>query len=368
MDKTSYTIILTSNEPWGIIWYSKHHYANELSKSHLVIFLNPPVSWKIQDIIHQPFSTLKISDNLIVVNYRNRLPLRLFHRLFRSINNLSILNKTRRYIRSLSDNPVLLWQFDPFRIINVPKRWKWKRIYHVVDPYIHIQTDKRIAQNSDLVITTSKKYMSYYSKLNKRVIHIPHGTPNEKTHIQPHILKEIDETYGKFSILLGTINDDIDLSLLADISQNFNSNLVLIGPLILTSQSDILAFEELTSKENVFWLGALSQLQAMPYIAAANICLVPYKFDLIKSIGNRSPLKILNYIKFFRPVITSIDAEISCLEQDGIYWARSREEFLSLYEKGIGSKLSVNHSALEEYLKNVSYQTLLNKIFKNLSE
>jgi len=42
--------------------------------------------------------------------------------------------------------------------------------------------------------------------------------------------------------------------------------------------------------------------------------------------------------------------------------------FYHYIEKGIGSKLSVNHSALEEYLKNVSYQTLLNKIFKNLSE
>ena len=69
------TIVITSNEPWGDIWYTKHNYAAELSKKNKVYFVNPPNSWKIG--IRQGYGIKEdiITDNLSVLSYNNYLPL-----------------------------------------------------------------------------------------------------------------------------------------------------------------------------------------------------------------------------------------------------------------------------------------------------
>ena len=46
-----HTIFLTSNEPWGDVWFSKQHYANELAKmGHQVYFLNAPTGWSPKNL------------------------------------------------------------------------------------------------------------------------------------------------------------------------------------------------------------------------------------------------------------------------------------------------------------------------------
>ena len=50
MKSNGQTIFIISNEHWGPVWYSKHHYANELSASNIVYFINPPSKWKFTNL------------------------------------------------------------------------------------------------------------------------------------------------------------------------------------------------------------------------------------------------------------------------------------------------------------------------------
>ena len=49
-------IIIVSNEPWGDIWYSKHHYAYELNKTNQVLFIDPPRKWSFWNLFMQGIS------------------------------------------------------------------------------------------------------------------------------------------------------------------------------------------------------------------------------------------------------------------------------------------------------------------------
>lgn len=39
-------------EPWGDMWYSKHHYAAELSKCRIEYFISPPDKWCPTDLCY----------------------------------------------------------------------------------------------------------------------------------------------------------------------------------------------------------------------------------------------------------------------------------------------------------------------------
>ena len=67
-------IVLVSNEQWSDIWFSKHHYANELSQKNKVLFINPPKQWNIKNVFFNTITTTRISSNLEIVSYQNYFP------------------------------------------------------------------------------------------------------------------------------------------------------------------------------------------------------------------------------------------------------------------------------------------------------
>ena len=67
-------ILIISNEKWGKMWYSKHNYANELSKNNNVYFLNPPQPFKPLNIFKKNITTYKVTNKLTIIEYKNILP------------------------------------------------------------------------------------------------------------------------------------------------------------------------------------------------------------------------------------------------------------------------------------------------------
>ena len=72
MDLSAYTIIVSSNEPWGDVWLTKQHFANELAKlGASVYFLNPVSKWGIGDLFSSQVEIIETPFGIKVVNYRN---------------------------------------------------------------------------------------------------------------------------------------------------------------------------------------------------------------------------------------------------------------------------------------------------------
>lgn len=353
-------ILVISNEPWGKQWFSKHHYANELASLGIVVyFVDPPSKWNWRNLIKRKIEISEIKPNLYKLTYNNLLPARLFRSLVIRINDW--LN-SKRISKAISYDEVIIWQFDVFRFVRNFFR-NSKRIFHVVDPYLLFDSDRILAANSDLVVCTSRFNIGHYEALNRNVIHIPHGVPKE-IQVDENEARSIMETYGRFFLLIGSVNSRVDLNLLKLVAEKSNVKILVIGPNLLKGKSKS-RFEEICAHKNVEYLGVMEHGQLKNYVQNALAGLVLYR-KRTEGDGDGSPLKVLNYISQFVPVISSIDADIPALENEIIYSDLEHSELLSLLARAENGSLHANRKKTERYLDAIRYDRLINKIISTL--
>lgn len=359
------TIIITSNEPWEDVWVSKHHYANELTKlGYEVYFVDPPPKWNLFNLFSFSGKKKKLKEGLYLVTYKNNFPIRVFKKLFLRVNDYLNAWKISKLISEKKNT--IWWQFDPFRFVYTDFFENSRRIYHVVDPYQHIWSDKKIAAKADLLILISKEYCSYYSSLKKNILCIPHGISQEEYNITESLTEQFRCIYGIYILFAGTIANDINIDLLSDIAANFSNTLLLLGPLKLTDEKKIAKYNELLKNNNVKWIGQKKADELKNYIKASAICIVPYHFE---NEGLRaSSLKIMNYIAQKKIVITTKSSGFEPLLGKGIYCATDERAFISLIEKGLNNDLLCDEHEITEYLKAVQYPILIDRILKKLNE
>lgn len=304
-----------------------------------------------------------INPNLKVLTYENNLPQRGLPHFILRLNDLINCKKINTKVKLNSKN-LIWWKFEPFRFLSVPHKNISKQIYHVVDPYMHFWQNKIQAKNADLIICTSPKYVSYFNDLNcKNVVRISHGISDEEFDIDTSTVNTIKGKYGDFIIMIGAIAKDIDIDLLQAIA-NEKINLVLIG----SEPSNSNDWNELKKSEHVFYLGLMHAKNLKNYIAASKGCLIVYNFVSVqKGQVSRSPLKALNYMAQKKPIITTIDAEIESLRNEGIYQAKNTKEFMGLVKKAIRSELNVNVEKVDTYLNKHNYSKLIKDILERLN-
>ena len=110
-------ILVISNEPWGDVWYSKHHWAHELSLHNKVFFLNSPVKWSFKHLFKCNIITDNFSESLQIVNYNNRLPLTRFKLIFK-LNEFLITRALKKWFRQNNFTDYIFWSFVVFNCFN----------------------------------------------------------------------------------------------------------------------------------------------------------------------------------------------------------------------------------------------------------
>jgi teichuronic acid biosynthesis glycosyltransferase TuaH len=358
-------IFLLSNEPWGELWFSKHHYANELSKlGYEVYFVNAPKSWKISHLWNRGFKITKYSNNLNIVDYNNIIPLRLFLKLAIFFNDF-FLHKVLKKHLNINEND-LQWTFDPLRFVffSLCKRL----IFHVADPYMSLSPTKHfhhlLANKALKIICTSPHYETFYRNIGyNNTLLIPHMVSKDEFDIDLDLAYELKSKYGRYILLVGTINSDVDLELLKAVADNNpDENLLIAGSLHIENG----IFNSLLTRENVVYLGVINAKLLKDYIYSSEVCITGYYFNLNKGIGSRSPLKLLNYLCQYKPIVTSIDSEIPDLENLAIYKAKDLEDFLNYIKKALCHSLTIDTKAVSTYLNNHQYPNAIQKILNNL--
>jgi hypothetical protein len=365
MKSTLYTIFLTSNEPWGDIWFSKQHYANELSKlGHQVYFLNAPIAWKFSDIFSFSINQIKIKENLIVIDYRNNFPLRLFPKFFLKINDF--LNSWKIHKLKRDNEKIIWWQFDPFRFVDIYFFEKFKRFYHVVDPYHTIPSDVLLSKKADKIIIVSEYYKDFYKKLNNNIIYIPHGVSEDELYCDNIELKNKENQYGKdYLLFTGTITDDVDLELVEKILNKFPEKTILIAGYLKTSKINERKFNFIKNKHNnLKFIGKVHAKILKYLINNSSICIVPYK-KILEQNTHRTPLKIINYLAQYKPIITTINYELKDLSEIIIFEAKNHEDFLEKVNHHLESNFITleKKKIIENYLNSIQYSNLIKNIF-----
>ncbi|NME68166.1 glycosyltransferase [Flammeovirga aprica] len=352
-------IFIISNEPWGDIWYSKQHYANELSKKgYTVFFVNAPSSWKFKDLFSFSIEQKKIKENLTVLEYRNFLPVRIIPSLIMRINDYINYYKFNRVFQIQES---LMWSFDPLRFIYKPL--SKNIIYHIADPYMSIDATKKfhpiLEKKASKLVCTSPHYFNYFKKKGyTNILQIPHAISEEEYKIDLNEVSQIKKNYGKFILFVGTLNDDVDFSLIEKITKNINVNFILLGK----DNEEKSIRKRVNFNGNLHYLGVVHAQKLKNYIAASEVCITVYKFNLDKGVGSRSPLKILNYLVQKKPIVTSIDSEIIELENKVIFKINNKEDFIYLLKEILEGNKKIDTESINNFLSKRTYPIFINNI------
>lgn len=355
------TIILTSNEPWGDIWYSKQHYAHELSRlGFKVYFVNPCSQWKLKNIFKKKILIQQINPNLFTIDYNNLFPQSVFTKAFAKINDKinfkRLLNKLK-----LADQPILLWKFDPFRFFTKQKSVNIRSIFHVVDPYFKFWQNEPNALHSDLVVLINKKLYNMYDFIQeeKKII-IPHGISDDESEIDSSEVENLKHKHGDFFIYVGNLSDDIDLDLFKSIIEKHK--VLVIGNNCFNTTDN-----ELLNHPNFIFLGIKNSKELNNFIAASIGGLILYKFPNDDKTIIRTPLKAINYLAQNKPIITSIDTNIPALLNYSIFQAKDKTEYLKLLGSIQSGEIVTDKTKTEEYLSSILYNKLIDRILNKLT-
>ncbi|HKR05408.1 MAG TPA: hypothetical protein VJY62_12305 [Bacteroidia bacterium] len=365
-EKEQAVIIITSDEAWSEVWHTQLHYAWNLSLRCMVYYVGPPEKWKFANLFFWRVPVRKENNNLFIVTYHTVFPVKLLNGFFVRFNDAINSFLLKKKIPKNKTN-ILLWRFTYFRFIVHPFIHPSRSVYHVVDQYMGKKNDRFLAEKSDLVISTSPKFMDHYKKYNPHVINIPQAVSKEEFVCDESVVNKIKNEYGKIILFIGTLSPDISFDIFEKVSENFTRhNILMIGPEKFSDHSERNQFENILNKANVKYIGVKPAAQLKNYVKASEVCIIPYKSGSEKKMSIRSPLKAINYIAQKKIVVSTIDCEIKELENKIIYNAGNHEEFIFLIQKAIDKELIVDEKAVNEFLGKISYDKLIDFIFSRL--
>jgi hypothetical protein len=362
-DPSDTLVVLTSDEPHGVIGNSHQHYFDVLSKRYHTVFVQPPRRWNPRRWFG-PRGLTAVSGRAALFQYVNYFPVALYRVFFTRLNDALNAWFLRRLVKGW--RRLVLWKFDSFRMMNVRLHTAQRTVYHVVDPVFRKETDRYVARSADLVVVVNRAYFERYGAFGKPVLYIPHGIRSEDLAPPGQESERLRGEYGPYLLVTGSINHDTNLPLLQRIADTFpERTLLLVGPDFLRDPVQRGQLDALRRRPNVRLAGVVHYLELRHWVAAAAVCLVPY---LSAREGFfRNPIKITNYIAQGKPVVNSVKMpELEPLEGKIVFTAASDDAFVRLVKDALDGRLPVDPSFVARYLQEHLYEKLVDKILAAL--
>lgn len=165
--------------------------------------------------------------------------------------------------------------------------------------FLIARAERRIAQRSNLLFSTSSYLAEHLVKLTNRIPHVIENGVD--LHIMSHTHTDTDPIphipKPRFGYV-GTIKPMIDIDLLIYLAQtNPSMNIVLVGPLSLPKNQ----VKALRRQANVFFIDLVPLAEVPAYIQAFDVGLLPYHQNELTQAC--SPLKFFEYLACGIPVI-----------------------------------------------------------------
>ncbi len=348
MELKNKTILIISNESWGDIWYSKHHWAYELSKNNKVYFVNPPLKWEFTNIFKIKISIFNYSDTLKILNYHNILPLTRFSVFFK-INELIIFKLLNNFFKNR--NNLIFWSFDPYRLITPQKMDLLTSIYFIADKY-QISREKILINNVENILSVSNELTKNIK--NKPVLNISHGVSK---------IYSDNNIKTNSAILIGTLTDRIDYVLLLELVKQIpETKFYLFGNKNIQEEENLIVFKKIVEINNVDYLGAQKYSDIEPYMEKAKLGIALYKTDRINNQINS--LKIIQYLSYGLYVVsTPFDSYKKAMKDGVLFLTSDKEKYIQkckqiLISESDKNKFNKRINFAEQFL----YKNLIKKV------
>lgn len=355
-------IVITSDEDLSTYGYTPLHYMEALAESYEVLFVGPSMPWNWRNLLLKP--VIGLHGKVKTFQYLNVIPLRILPFFSLLLNDFINVRTIRKHLKK--GKKVVWWKFDFAKMVYTNTSKEDMIIYHVRDPYMGRRTDRLHAKKADLIVTVKKDFMAYYFQLNDHVIFIAHGINIRDTIADYSRKQQLRNEMGPYLLMAGSINNDLDFSLLIKIARFFtNQTLLLLGNNCLTDATQQQLFKELCSMKNVRHPGSVQYDDLKNYVAAASACLVTYNTG--KKGFHRNPIKITNYIALQRPVVNTVEiVELAELESKIVFSAHDHDTFIRKLEMLLNGELQVDKEFVKSYIQNHTYQKLYDQILNQL--
>ena len=296
-------IAITSNEEWGDMWYSKHNYANELSRRNKVIFINPQGKWRMKYLLGCRITTSKYNENLTILNYNNILPIR--SKLLYRINNYLVSSRLRKYFKEHSFTDFILWAFDPNRLSNGSMLGATRSFYHSVDLYnFRPYCELELSEKSDVIFSIANELIKFYKDFKTPIVLIPHGISSDEFSVEKDALPK-DFTLKEYGLYVGKIDNRVDFKLVENILKEFPEVPFLFIGNLTVGEMDEAAHRIFTEKKypNLYHKNAIHFKKLKAYVASAKFCLAPMEHTMYHN--TISHHKLLQYLAFGKPIFAS---------------------------------------------------------------
>jgi glycosyltransferase involved in cell wall biosynthesis len=175
---TGKTILIASQQPWGKMFVSKHHYALELARrGNKVYYLNPPGNGTDKQKGAITITPFESSPGLFLIDHNLWFPYKLkFHAMpvFHAFMKLHM----NRIMKKIAQPIDIVWSFDLGHIYPLPA-WKASlKIFHPVDEPL-TKASIRSAEGADIIFSVTREILEKYKQFNLPLHFINHGVSKE---------------------------------------------------------------------------------------------------------------------------------------------------------------------------------------------
>lgn len=293
-------------------------------RGHSVLFVEVPRA--LHSLISDPAATRRAwqrmgtlrpadeapADRLLIYTPRPVLPI-YYHPWTNAINQRLLGRDLRRALARLGRQPDILWSYWANSAPLVGRLGERAAVYHCIDDFTAVDypltphgsiasMEAELCRRVDLVLARTAELAEDKRRHNLNTVYLPGGvdlTLFDPTHsrLEPGPPDEIPHPRAGF---LGTLDDRVDVTLLAAAGQALpHVQFVLVGPV----KRHLIDLAPLQALPNVHFVPACDHTAVPSYMAAFDVCLIPYRVN--RYTQGLSPLKLYEYLALEKPVVAT---------------------------------------------------------------
>ena len=290
---------------------------------HLIRLLRGPDR---RSLARRLFSGERVQPGLVVRKATNVMPWGQRVRASNSVNGWASRLALRRVARSLPE-PRVTWLYDPRATWAIGAFGDVFGVYDCVDDYAEqvpvgrarervAAADRRAARDARLVFTTTAALFRRHVETNPKTFHVGNAADFS------HFARAADRSIAREQLarlprpVLGFAGNftsrKVDVTLLAQLADDDRGRSILLaGPV---EDSLAAAFESLTRRPNVTWLGLVPYEELPTVVSAFDVGLIPYVEN--DYTHNVFPLKLFEYLAAGKPIVATGLPELAGMEPD----------------------------------------------------
>ncbi|HXF63754.1 MAG TPA: glycosyltransferase [Caldilineaceae bacterium] len=344
-----HTFVFLSTTDWDAPQFgSRQQIALRLARrGHRVLFVNVPRA--LHSLLSDPAAARRslrrmgrlspptempgLDGRLLVYTPRPVLPI-YYHPWTNAANQALLARDLRGALARAGWQPDILWTYWANSGRLVGRLGERLAVYHCIDDFTALRyplagpdaipkLEADLCRRVDLVVARTEALAEAKRRYNPNTLYLPGGVDPAlfdpaRPYPQPAALASVPHPRAGF---LGTLDDRIDVPLLAGCARRLPAvSFVLVGPV----KRHLIDLPPLQSLPNVYFAPACAHESAPAYVAAFDVCLIPYRIN--RYTQGLSPLKLYEYLAMEKAVVAA-NLPYLAREADKIRMAADAEGF-----------------------------------------